>query len=305
MTPNNKYYIFLLTAIIFFSCTKYKLDEPALEVTADKTSIKAGESVTFYFKGDPQILSFYSGSFLNDYNSSISGRELTNAFLSFSSTVATGTQQNQLSVLVSSDFNGKYNIADIKAANWVDITNRFVLASGSTATASTAQDIFDLVQKNKPLYVAFRYITQPQAENGIQRNWSVSSVLLASKPTGGDVTLLDYASGSNFGMFSFGNKESGRSMVSSAALLFKGNAPADLQGEYTEDWAVSRMVNVNPNDLGPDRAIPLKLFTQAKKESYTYTYFKAGTYTATFIGATNNVYGAKEVVKQIAITVAE
>lgn len=301
MKMQMKYFIGLLL-LIFFSCKEYELDEPIFEVTADKTTIHTGDTVTFNFEGNPQILSFYSGNFLNDYDFS-GGKELTNAYLSFSSTTASGTQQNQLSVLVSSNFNGKYNITDIKAANWDDITDRFILATNATATASTAQDIFDKAVAGKPLYLAFRYITKPQTEFGGQRNWNISSIFLESKLPNGEVTLLDYSSGSNFGMFSFGNKQEGRSVLSSTSLLFKGNSLTELKEEYTEDWAISRAAYINPNDVGPDRAIPLKLFNEAKKESYSYVYAKAGTYKATFIAETNNVYGNKKVVKQIEITV--
>lgn len=305
MNTYFKYYL-LLISLVLFSCEKYQLDDPALEVTANKTTIKAGEPVTFKFEGSPQMLSFYSGEFLKDYNYVNSSRVLKNCYLSFSSaTVATMQQANQLAVLVSADFDGIYAIDNIKAAHWVDITNRFTLANNATVRPSTEADILDLALEGKPLYLAFRYTTKPQTEFLAANDWNITAVLLKSKFDDEEVTLMDYGSGSNFSVFSYGNKQAGRSLVNTTTIQFKGNATAELKEEYTEDWGISRAIYINPNDLGKDKATALKLFREAKKESYTYTYSKAGIYTATFIAETNNVYGNKKVVRQIEITVTD
>lgn len=303
MNTYFKYYLILIS-VVLFSCEKYQLDDPALEVTADKTTIKAGESITFKFDGSPQMLSFYSGEFLKDYNHATDPRELKNCYLSFSSATGASIQQaDQLAVLVSSGFDGKYAIANIKAATWVDITNRFSLATNATVTASTEVDIMDLAVAGKPLYLAFRYITKPQTDFGAANDWNVTAVLVKSKFDDREVTLMDYGAGSNFSVFSYGNKQEGRSLATTTAIQFKGNATAEIKEEYTEDWGISRAIYINPNDLGTDKATALKLFGEAKKESYTYTYANAGTYTATFIGETNNVYGNKKVLRQLNITV--
>lgn len=300
-----KYYLMLIS-IALFSCKKYQLDEPVLEVTADKTTVKAGEAVTFKFEGSPQMLSFYSGEFLKDYNYVTNSRALKNCYLSFSSaTAATIQQANQLAVLVSADFDGKYAIANIRAANWTDITSRFILAKNATVTASTEVDILDLAPAGKPLYLAFRYITKPQTEFLAASDWNITAVLVKSKFDDGEVTLMDYGSGANFSVFSYGNKQEGRSLANATTIQFKGNAAAEIKEEYTEDWGISRAVYINPADLGKDKATALKLFREAKKESYTYTYTKPGTYTATFIAETNNVYGNKKVVRQLNITVTD
>lgn len=40
-------------------------------------------------------------------------------------------------------------------------------------------------------------------------------------------------------------------------------------------------------------------------ETFTYTYSVAGTYTATFVGSTSNVYDKKEVIKTLQIVVSK
>jgi len=288
-----------LTVLIFYGCSKYELENPDFEVTADKTVVKVGEEIKFKFEGNPQILYFYSGQFLNDYEQK---QELnqTNLLFSFESTVANGTQDNQVDVLISNDFNGNYVIDDIKAANWIRITDEFTLAISSGSTPSTEIDILDRVDTQKPLYIAFRYTTKNQNENGKQRNWSIPIVLLKSNLEQYSLNLFDYST-SAFGMYSYGNKESGRSVISTSGILFKGNST--LLGEYTEDWAVSRAIKIDPKEIAVNKSIALKLFTEAKKEDYVFAYDVPGTYKATFVGETTNVYGSKKVIKTIDITV--
>lgn len=296
------YYLLLFT-LPFQGCQKEKLSDAGFTVTADETTVAAGQEITFSFSGNPQLISFYPGTTFNNYDS-IQGRTLNNALMSFSTTVSSGTQPDQLTVLASSDFNGKYDSANIKAAKWTDITGRFTLATTATATPSSTQNLYDLVVPGKPLYICFRYITKPQAENGGQRNWNVSGFTVLSTVEDTTALLADYASGASFGLYSFGEKQPGRSAISSAALLFKGNSTtAEALAKYTEDWAVSKPIWINPHTLSPDRALPVKGIANAIVDEYKYTYTKPGVYNATFVAAANDIYGSENIVKKIVITV--
>lgn len=296
------YYILAFT-FAFFGCKKAELSDADFSVTADATTVAAGEDITFSFSGNPQLISFYPGTVFNNYDSA-QGRTLHNVSLSFATTVSSGTQPNQLAVLASADFNGKYDSANIKAATWTDITNRFTLATTATATPSAAKDIYDLVVPGKPLYICFRYTTKPQAENGGQRNWNVSAFSVQSAVEDTTALLADYASGASFGLYSFGEKQPGRSAISSAALLFKGNSTtAEALAQYTEDWAVSKPIWINPNTIAPDRALPVKGIANAIVDDFKYTYTKPGVYTAVFVAAANDIYRTDDIVRKIVITV--
>lgn len=296
------YVLLCLASLIFYGCGKYELENPAFEVTADKTIVKVGEEINFKFEGNPPIFYFYSGQFLNDYEQN-NVLEHQNVFLSFESTTASGTQDDQLDVLISNDFNGNYQIDDIRAANWTRITDEFTLATNSTRTPSTEVDLLDKIDPKKPLYIAFRYTTKDQFQYGGQRNWNIYDILLTTQLGRQQLPVVTYPPTSSFGMYSYGNKQEGRSVRSASGLLFKGNSTSSLQSEYTEDWAVSIAINLDPEMIAVNKSIPLKLFTEARKENYVFAYDEPGTYKATFVGETNNVYGNKKVVKTIDITV--
>src|SRR5690606_35801874 len=91
----------------------------------------------------------------------------SDVLLEFSTDVSGGTQEDQLSLLASTDFNGNYDdLQSVKSATWVDITDRFKIIDSTGFVSSTAQDISDLVQNGGPIYFAFKYETRPQVENG-------------------------------------------------------------------------------------------------------------------------------------------
>lgn len=158
------------------------------DVSVDAATFKAGQEVRFKFSGDyVQHITFYSGEVQKDYEYR-EGRVIdvsaAGATMSFSSSVQVGTQLNQLSVWVSTDFNGDYSTLDkVKAATWTDITSRFALGTGTSFVASGVKDISDLMVAGKPLYFAFKYVTQPQQANGLARNWYIQTFTLTSLST--------------------------------------------------------------------------------------------------------------------------
>jgi len=178
----------LAAALIMASCEKPTLDAdaPAFDVSAEKTTVKAGEVVKFMITGgEAQNISFYSGELLKQYDAK-AGRVVDvagqGATLAFTSSVQLGTQANQVSLLASTNFNGDYSsVAKVKAATWVDITNRFKLGTNATLLASGTVDVSDLIVAGKPIYFAFRYNTKAQATNGIARQWFIQSFTLNSK----------------------------------------------------------------------------------------------------------------------------
>lgn len=183
----NLKYLLGLSTLLIMSCERELVvkEAPDFDVITETTTYKAGQPVLFDFSGEADLITFYSGQPYNDY-AYREGRVLKfdslGASLSFSTSVQSGTQPNQLSVLASTDFTGNYsNLASVKSATWIDITNRFKLATSATFIASTPQDLSDLIVAGKPLYIAFRYITKPQAVNGLARIWSIQGLTLTSK----------------------------------------------------------------------------------------------------------------------------
>jgi hypothetical protein len=192
-----RYYYMLLGALVMASCDKeVTVESPAtFNVTTEGTSFKAGTPITFKLTGsEVQRIAFYSGEPKNDYAFKggrvvdVKGGGVT---MTFTSSVtngaqaadlsALGNQNNQLTILASTDFNGDYSsLAKIKAATWKDITSRFVLGTTTSFVSSGVKDIADLVVPGKPLYIAFKYLTKPQATNGIARTWGIQTFAITS-----------------------------------------------------------------------------------------------------------------------------
>src|SRR5690606_17878847 len=136
-------------------------------------TFKAGEPVKFDLSGKSDLISVFTGEVFRDY-AFREGRKvdtrLGDVFLSFRTAVELGTQSNQLSVLVSTDFNGDYsNLSSVQNATWTDITGRFSLATNANFRNSSVQSIKDLFVDGRPVYLAFRYKTLPQVANGSAR----------------------------------------------------------------------------------------------------------------------------------------
>lgn len=188
-------YNILLGAVLLFvaSCSKEMgaTKMPDFDVKTETSTYKAGQAITFNISGgDTDYITFYPGTNLNQYiyrDGHV--MEANGALLSFSSIINLGTQTNQLAVMASANFEGVYTYDKVKAASWTDITSRFVLGATTTATASTEQDISDLIVSGKPIYIAFKYLVKPQATNGLARSWTITNLVVNSKQKLGTTVL--------------------------------------------------------------------------------------------------------------------
>lgn len=219
--------------LIMASCEKPTLDAeaPVFDVTAEKTTVKAGDVVKFKISGgETQNISFYSGELLKQYDSN-TGRVVDvagqGATLAFTSSVQLGTQANQVSLLASTNFNGDYSsVAKVKAATWVDITSRFKLGTSTAFLASGTVDVSDLIVAGKPIYFAFRYNTKAQATNGIARQWFIQTFTLNSKKLLDNkltITIADQA-GTGFRIVDdLKDKAPALSSVTATRLTLRGN----------------------------------------------------------------------------------
>jgi hypothetical protein len=116
--------------------------------------------------------------------------------LEFSSAVTGGEQEDQISLLASTDFDGSFeDLESVKSATWVEITDRFELGESNTFTSSTLQDVSDLLVPEGPLFFAFKYITRPQAIHGLAKNWMIQGFTLKSQQlfNGDPITITDQA----------------------------------------------------------------------------------------------------------------
>lgn len=181
-----RYFIMLWGLLTMASC-ELEIAVPDFQVTTETNAYKVGEPILFQVQGNADMIAFYSGEPSNDYRFK-DGRVIEVAdqgvSMEFTSGVTGGAQEEQLRILASTDFDGNYdNLSSVKNANWMDITDRFTLGTSSTFVPSTVQDISDLVVPGRPIFIAFRYETKPQAVHGLAQNWMIQSFSLKSNET--------------------------------------------------------------------------------------------------------------------------
>ncbi len=350
---NRRLFIWAGCLLIFASCDKeIGLEAPAVNVTTVSNSVKVGENAVFLFDGNADMISFYSGELYNEFEFR-DRRSIDIAaqprYVQFTSSVQGGSQQNQLSVWASIDFQEDYTYAGVNKATWIDITDRFTWGTDATFLNSSLQDITGISDVNKPLYFAFRYITEPQLEKGDSRLWYIQNFQVMSGATLGDAMLpivnQEYA-GFRIVEQDPENAQT-RSSVSSTRVSFQGYAyklptdpifdpenpifdpknpiydpesplfnidaklpvfvPYDPNDPYndppTETWAVSAPIQLKEIELGPDKSIPIKGVDGGILTQFMHAYKNPGTYKAHFVISNNNIYGSKDVVREVPVVV--
>jgi hypothetical protein len=296
------YLNWLLLLVVVSACEKENGNDLSdFDVKTEALTFKAGEEVTFKLNGNSPQLTFYSGEALKDYNFK-DGRivEAGSLKMSFSSRTQYGAQDNQFSIMASTDFNGQYNIDDIKAASWTDITNRFTIGTDVNFIGSGIADLDDLTIEGKPIYFVLKYVHRTSA--GLGRSWYVQNFTLLSQTAELGLSTLESQNSLSWQLIYFGPKEAtGRSSVSATTILLRANAVN--QNVYTEDWCISKPVYISSIDLGPDRGVPIKGFSDKPLTEYKYIYGTPGNYKATFVAANKTADHNEELVKEIEITI--
>jgi hypothetical protein len=301
----TKAFIFLLP-FVFLGCKKNQVEQPGFDVKINGTMFKVGEDIPFTFTGNPDFLTFYSGEIGNDYEY-LSGRniDIKSFSLFFQSRVTGGTQPNQFSIHISSDFNGQYDIASIRAATWKDITSLFVLATDAYLNSGKVDLSSVVTDKTKPLYFGFKYIVKPQTANGTARAWTINALVFETETDLGIETAMDQKTGGWVLIEDGEIIDPGRSSISasSGAFSFRGNTGALSKNMPTESWVISKDINLSTVDLGPDKSLPVKGISENIPADFTYKYTKPGTYKAVFSASNSTVYGQKAITKELNITI--
>ena len=280
----NLLYTLSLILLVCTSCDKtMDISTPDFEVTTATTTYKAGDTVKFMFSGNADVITFNSG-------------EKGDLLLSFASQTRFGSQTNQISLQASTDFNGKFTEADVKAATWTDVSGRFIFSTNTTLLSSGVKSISDLAQSGKPLYVAFKYIGQANTTNTM-KNWWVNNLKIDNALAGSTTTVLTQATAEwNFVNFAANATGVGWASVADGRILF------DPKGSliYTEGWAIAK--SIAPDGLKSSPA-PIKAMIDPQMSSYNYIFHSPGTYTVTFDAANVNRFDNKKSTKQLTINV--
>ncbi|MGV8090436.1 MAG: DUF5017 domain-containing protein [Mangrovibacterium sp.] len=158
--------MFLFTGIFWSSCED-RIEMPEFDVWTDSDTYAVGEEITFHFSGDPQNIAFWSGELGHIYaNRDRTSEQGAIQTVQFTSLAGEGAQNDNLSFLVSTDFNGTYDAANLAKATWTDITDRAVLpatlsdiditfARSNQLTITDHGDYYDLRTTGTDPYIQF------------------------------------------------------------------------------------------------------------------------------------------------------
>ena len=310
---NKKYsFIGLLLLLAAMACDKQMELAPGLDdfqVQTASNTYKVGDEVIFTLSGDPNMITFYSGEEFQDYAYK-DGRTIVvnRTLLSFSSArpSAAGAQPQQHSVWVSTDFNGNYtDFSHVSAATWTEITNHFTYGTSGTFVQSGQLDISNLLVEGKPLYVAYRYITRPQRENGVVRSFLVQTFSLIGETSGAPVIISEHG-GAGFRIVEQ-NPETApsRSATTATRLTLLGNLLTDTHDPATETWAITKGFDTGNIELGPDLPMAIKGNENPRLEEHRYVYNEPGTYRVVFVATNANAKDSKRVIRELEITITE
>src|SRR5699024_6784018 len=150
----------------------------------------------------------------------------------FRSSVVYGSQTDDLTMYVSTDFNGGNTLAAINGSKWTDITTRPTLAEGSPFVSSGDVDFASFIEPGKPLFIAFKY-SAPATSKPTQRMWRITRSTF--KHNGAKVNLSEWL----FINHADNDENVGwENMTNGAGIQYRSR----MTKKKTESWAVVQIL---------------------------------------------------------------
>ena len=303
-----KIFMMLFAGICLSISCKKELSVDSLnsfKVYLDSNEFKVGDPVVFKFEGEADYISIYTGEVGRDYEF-WQGREVEvgNIKLSFNSSSASGAQQNQFSILISNDFDGDYSdLENIKTYTWTDISSRFTLGNTATLAPSGVVNLSEFKVPEKPIYIAYKYISKPQIVNGLGKTWTVTGFSLSGETSVGDRGIADmYNSGFRI-IDPHKDYAPAQSGITTTRFTFLSNEYSDELDPETEHWAISKAIHTDTLNLGKDKPVIVKGFATSGVKQYRHSYSKSGIYTVYVVAFNQNVYDNKQHISKLEIKV--
>jgi hypothetical protein len=312
--------IFLsIMTLVFSSCKKYEEVSSLtnFDVKIPKSSYKIGEQVNFEIVGgDAQQITFYSGKVGNayDYRNVKRIDQLNELYLAFDTHNTATANEGFPKVMISSDFDGNFNFANVKAATWKDMSSRFVFGAPAVwqtgwTSSGALNNLYDFVKDAKSFYIAYQYyVPDRTALTGTApaAGWRTrNNVLTGTTKFGTTQTIASNAAASwNWTLVLKEPLMTSRTVVSGTTILLE--PPASTSPYYKQEyevWAVSKKFDVTEIDLGADKGVGLKQYIDPPVSQYSTSYTAAGTYKVVFVASNTTANDSKQVVKELTITV--
>lgn len=285
--------------------------------SADTLIVRKSETIGFKFKGNADIISFFSGENSREYSkrnqTEVPANEIVSK-LKFAAMPQYGIIPGTLRVFVSTDFNGlllNNKQADsilIKNHNWEEITDLCNLSSTSGLSNNTEVDLQKYLGKR--LSIAFLYKTEQNSAT--QPTWIIKDLRIENTHVKNGVSLIK---ASNVGFAAFDmlhlttpyNKNGGsgvwdlRNVAATTDPNIRMQSSASGQA-LNEDWLISSPTLINSRM--PDTGVAVKDLPN-NVIGYAYAYNKVGVYELTFVGVKTNFSSQQEISKSIVVKVVE
>ncbi|NGM63047.1 DUF5017 domain-containing protein [Sphingobacterium sp. SGG-5] len=150
----------------------------------------------------------------------------------FRSSVVYGSQKNDLTMYVSTDFPGGNTLDDINSSTWEDITNKPTLSEGTSFVNSGDVDFTPFIKPGKPLFIAFKY-SAPATPRPTQRMWRITRP--SFKHNGANVNLSEWL----FINHADNDENVGwEKMTNGAGIQYRSR----MTKKKTESWAVVQVL---------------------------------------------------------------
>lgn len=303
MKCNMKYVLSgLVVLLCLCACKKgyTGVETPSFNVTVDSATYGVGKPVTFHFSGTADVITFFSGAPGSEYKykdrTTVDGTPQMQ-FTSYRQFgAAAATADTTLKLMVSTNFRNVFDLENLKAATWTDISDRAQFSTGADNTPSGVITLADFNKKDSPVYLAFKYHDFKSAVS--QRTWTIKNILVQNKLPDSSLATVATSATINWGALDVLNNTKVWSF-STTQIQMAGGA---IGTDDNEDWIISQPLYFGR--IARAVGISIRSNPTAVLNDYTFAGFSSsGTYTVSFEAINASKWDNRQLLKELTITV--
>lgn len=292
----NIIYLFVLLPVIWIISCDNKIDVtvPTFDVKTEKLTYHVNDTVYFDFLSDAEYITFYSGDkgaeYKHRFRTQIDGAR---PVLNFNTRSRYGAPERNLSLLISTNFNGTMDTENILKADWQDISDRVAFSTGVEISSGDI-DLSDFIDFPQ-ISLAFKFIGIGWTEVA-QKNWFVTNFSLMTFDEENNTYPIVNTLPDGGWLEHSVEGDTRKWRITPDDLYFGANG-----GEPSnEDWVITKKLNIA--SINPDNGVPIKTLT-GTAEPLSYAYSSPGEYVVTFVAKNQSIYGEQEVIKEIHLSI--
>ncbi|MDE5578425.1 MAG: DUF5017 domain-containing protein [Alistipes sp.] len=290
-----------------------KTETPEFWATTAGTVFKVGQPVEFALTGNPDFIVFYSGEPGNAYDyrdrDRIEKAETTLSFLTQTKAGEKGkANPSHATIFYSVDFDGTYTEEALDRATWTELSDKFELPTDTEQSVPAGTLYIDNLfpEDGAPIYLLYDYHVEKYTGSNGRTQVDIMNFNINGITPAGTTTLYNLKNAGFQFVFDEAYVQYNQTQepdVNTSRIMLRTDfkAAADMRIR-----AVSGPIH-RPEDVnsGPDGGVGIKAVADPTMTVYRHTYDTAGEYVVTFVAANSSVYGRREVVREMRITVVK